>query len=59
MKMKLAAGSIVLNQDSSQPMSGKVVNVEPFIVQWCNGSESTEDPGDVTLTGNCVWECYD
>jgi len=59
-KFKLAAGSTVLNQDPSRPLSGTVIEAgDVLIIEWCNGLTSHENPSDVTLTGACVFEGED
>ena len=54
MRMVLAAGSVVLNQDSNHPMCGTVA--ETGEEHWCDGTTSHENPSDVTLTGACQFE---
>ncbi len=57
MKFRIAAGTIVLNQSNTNPMSGEVTgwtDQDMLLVQWCNGLKSEESPTDVTLTGNLV-----
>lgn len=57
MKAKIAAGSVVLNQDPAQPMSGVVISPpdglgsSDFVwVDWSDGTRELEAPDDLALT---------
>ena len=60
--LKVAAGSIVINQDLDHPMAGEVIDCpegqkeyDEFIwVKWGNGLICQEDRQDVTLTA-CLY----
>jgi hypothetical protein len=58
MKLRLAAGSRVLNQNPADPMDGTVTgwNGPLVTVRWANGESYDEQPSDVTLTGEAHWE---
>ena len=54
MKIKIVGGT-VLNQNPSDPLSGKIIerhSVGMFKVKWCNGTETLEQPEDLILTAD-------
>ena len=54
--MVLGNGTIVLNQDFDNPMSGEIIDSagNDYLVRWSNGLESWEEPADLTLTAKIV-----
>lgn len=57
--LRLAPGSIVLNQDTAHPMSGRVLDIRSTSptnvwVSWTNGTVSIEQLSDLTLTAHII-----
>ena len=62
--IRLLPGTVVLNQDTSLPMSGAVIerpdNESPadgFVwVHWVDGTIALEDPSDLVLTAQLTFD---
>lgn len=62
--IRIAPGTVVLNQDTAHPMAGTVIAPPEgelhhnlmLWVHWADGQIELEDTSDVTLTGHLILE---